>query len=194
MSLLAARLNILFLPQRAIRPRHSHHRRRGIAECRKVLAYRGYIWDYLASCFWNLHSVGSVSPIRFPLQTLCAHRCPTECQLSRSSEPWQCVVSLRLVTDADGSVLPQPRRIDFGDPIFEKSLVTERIRRAQCAILNPGTPYHHFLEPSSDALEKRELSFSSNSICLEICGRDVDDLSFVDLPGGQYECRDLEKV
>ena len=83
-------------------------------------------------------------------------------------------------------MLPQPRRLDFGDPIFDKSLVTERIRRAQYAILNPGTPYHHFLEPSSDVLEKSEMSFSSNSICLDICGSDVHDLSFVDLPGGQY--------
>jgi hypothetical protein len=127
----------------------------------------------------------------FPCKPLCAHRCPTECQLSRSSEPWRCVVSLRLVKAADDSVLPQPDILDFGDPIFDKSLVTERIRRAQFAILNPGTPRHHFLEPSFDALEKSELSFSSNSICLEIYGRDVDDLSFVDLPGEQYECRNL---
>ena len=88
-------------------------------------------------------------------------------------------------------MLPQPRRLDFGDPIFEKSLVTDRIRRAQCAILNPGTPFPQFLEPSSDALEDRQLSFSSNSICLEICGSDVDDLSFVDLPGKKCGCLNL---
>ncbi|KAI9441570.1 P-loop containing nucleoside triphosphate hydrolase protein [Lactarius indigo] len=109
--------------------------------------------------------------------------CPTECQLSHSSEPWRCVVSLRRVTDAEGKVLSQPQKIDFGGPIFEKSLVTERIRRAQCAILNPSSSPDRFLEASPDALEERELSFSSNTICLEICGRDVDDLSFVDLPG-----------
>jgi len=90
-------------------------------------------------------------------------------------------------------VLPQPRKDVFGDPIFEKSLVTERIRRAQSAILNPGTPFDQFLGASPDALEKRQLSFSSNSICLEICGRDVDDLSFVDLPGAQCECPNLSK-
>ena len=122
---------------------------------------------------------------------MCVHRCPTECQLSRSVEPWRCVVSLRIVTNDDGIVLPQPNRIDFGDPIFEKSLVTDRIRRAQCAILNPRTPSHLFLDPSSDILDERERSFSSNSICLEISGSDVDDLSFVDLPGGKYECLNL---
>ncbi len=88
-------------------------------------------------------------------------------------------------------MLSQPQKYEFGDPIFEKSLVTERIRRAQCAILNPSTPFPQFLEASDDALEERELSFSSNSVCLEIRSRDVDDLSFVDLPGGQYKCQNL---
>ena len=116
-------------------------------------------------------------------------RCPTVCQLSRSSEPWRCVVSLHFVADEGGNAQQPP--LEFGDPIFEKALVTERIRRAQCAILNPGTPSLQFLEASPEALEKRQLSFSSSSVCLEIYGRDVDDLSFVDLPGEKYRCRNL---
>ncbi|KAI9465219.1 P-loop containing nucleoside triphosphate hydrolase protein [Lactarius psammicola] len=127
--------------------------------------------------------IEAISGITLPRASGTCTRCPTECQLSHSSEPWRCVVSLRIVTDGDGKVLTQPRRLDFGDPIFEKSLVTERIRRAQCAILNPSTPFPQFLEASDDDLEERELSFSSNSVCLEIRSRDVDDLSFVDLPG-----------
>jgi hypothetical protein len=39
------------------------------------------------------------------------------------------------------------------------------------------------LGASPDELDERHLSFSSNSICLEISGKEVDDLSFVDLPG-----------
>jgi hypothetical protein len=109
-------------------------------------------------------------------------RCPTECQLSRSLEPWRCAVSLRIVTE-NGSTLPQPRRVEFGDPIYSKTLVTERIRRAQCAILNPDTPDTFFLEAPPDVLEERHLSFSSNSVCLEISGKDVEDLTFIDLPG-----------
>jgi len=95
------------------------------------------------------------------------------------------VVSLRLLTDEDGAVRAQPRRVEFGDPIFSKALVTERIRRAQVAILNPGTLPEKFLNTSPDESEERpfKLSFSSNSVCLEIRGRDVEDLSFVDLPG-----------
>jgi hypothetical protein len=77
----------------------------------------------------------------------------------------------------------EPERIEFGDPIFEKSQVTDRIRRAQSAVLNPDKVSKFFLDASPDELDKRNLSFSSNSICLEISGKDVDDLSFVDLPG-----------
>jgi hypothetical protein len=40
---------------------------------------------------------------------------------------------------------------------------------------------------SLDVLKERQLSFSSNSVCLDISGRDIDDLSFVDLPGRQHE-------
>jgi hypothetical protein len=87
-----------------------------------------------------------------------------------------------MVTDVNGVELAPPRRVEFGDPIFDKPLVTERIRRAQCAILNPNTDPDSFLD--ADDLEERHLSFSSNSVCLEISGKDVDDLSFVDLPGG----------
>jgi hypothetical protein len=89
---------------------------------------------------------------------------------------------LRIVNE-DGSTLPQPHKLDFGDTIYDKTLVTERIRRAQCAILNPDTASSYFLDAPLDALEERKLSFSSNSVCLEISGRDVEDLSFVDLPG-----------
>ncbi|KAI9452814.1 P-loop containing nucleoside triphosphate hydrolase protein [Russula earlei] len=127
--------------------------------------------------------IEAISGITLPRASGTCTRCPTECQLYYSSEPWRCVVSLRLVTDEDGTVLGQPRRVEFGDPIFDKHLVTERIRRAQSAILNPATPPTTFLNESTDDLEERQLSFSSNSVCLEIRGRDIDDLSFVDLPG-----------
>ncbi|KAF8504671.1 P-loop containing nucleoside triphosphate hydrolase protein [Russula emetica] len=127
--------------------------------------------------------IEAISGITLPRASGTCTRCPTECQLSRSNGPWRCVVSLRIVTDEDGSVLPQPRKLDFGDPIYSKSLVTERIRRAQCAILNPDTPFTFFLDAPPDALEQKDLSFSYNSVCLEISGNDVEDLSFVDLPG-----------
>ena len=96
-----------------------------------------------------------------------------------------------MVTDENGVDLDQPYRIEFGDPIFDKPLVTERIRRAQSAILNPNTPTRRFLEASPETLEGRQLSFSSNSVCLEISGKNIDDLFFVDLPGGHHEGLDF---
>jgi hypothetical protein len=83
-------------------------------------------------------------------------------------------------TAADGSALANLQKIPFGEPITEKSQVTERIRRAQRAILNPSTPSNVFLQGDN---AERELSFSANRIVLDISGPDVTDLNFIDLPG-----------
>jgi hypothetical protein len=73
--------------------------------------------------------------------------------------------------------------IPFGEPIYNKVEVEERIMRAQRAILNPGTDYKHFLVGSVEDTVDTELSFSINSVELQISGKDVTDLSFCDLPG-----------
>ncbi|KAF9234007.1 P-loop containing nucleoside triphosphate hydrolase protein [Melanogaster broomeanus] len=64
----------------------------------------------------------------------------------------------------------------------QQSEVQDRIRRAQLAILNPSRYHEEFLqgEHSSD---QTEVSFSGNYVSLEISGKDLADLSFVDLPG-----------
>lgn len=85
---------------------------------------------------------------------------------------------------ADGSVLANPHKIPFGQPITEKSEVTERIRRAQRAILSPSTPSDVFLSASDTPTE---LSFSANRIVLNITGPDVTDLNFIDLPGPRLD-------
>ena len=79
-------------------------------------------------------------------------RCPTECRLSRADTPWQCVVELHFLTDKNGQNLGQQRNELFGDTIFEKSEVEERIRRAQRAILNPSKAAWNFLGDDDDAL------------------------------------------
>ena len=106
-------------------------------------------------------------------------RCPTECQLKYSDTQWMCSVWLQLNT-ANGSPLPNPQKIPFGEPITEKSEVTERVRRAQRAILSPSTSPDIFLSGADTATE---CSFSENRIVLHISGPDVDDLNFIDLPG-----------
>lgn len=59
----------------------------------------------------------------------------------------------------------------------------ERIRRAQRAILNPDTHFQSFLDGDDEDPKERQLTFSKNTVCLEVSSEDVADLSFVDLPG-----------
>ncbi|KAG8807393.1 hypothetical protein FRC17_004483, partial [Serendipita sp. 399] len=65
----------------------------------------------------------------------------------------------------------------------DKTEVQERIRRAQQAILNPSRSIEEFLRAQPLDIEHNEHSFSQDFISARISGRDVDDLSFVDLPG-----------
>ena len=109
--------------------------------------------------------------------------CPTECRLSRSDSPWQCIVSLRFITDAKGQLLGQARNEVFGSVIYEQSEVEERIRRAQKAILNPKKPPKDFLDKEDEDELVSELNFSTNCVSLQISGPEVADLSFCDLPG-----------
>jgi len=51
-------------------------------------------------------------------------RCPTECQLSHSTEPWRCVVSLRMVTDENGVDLDHPTESNLVIP-FSISLLSQ---------------------------------------------------------------------
>lgn len=77
-----------------------------------------------------------------------------------------------------------PENISFGSVIKDKTQVEERIRRAQRAILRPSQDPEIFLTgPDEDPTYHRELTFSKNCVSLEICGPDLTDLSFCDLPG-----------
>ncbi|KAI0740579.1 P-loop containing nucleoside triphosphate hydrolase protein [Earliella scabrosa] len=126
--------------------------------------------------------IESISGITLPRASGTCTRCPTECRLSYSDDPWKCVVSLHIVIDRDGKPLGHPRHEQFGDVIMDKDEVEDRIRRAQRAILNPSTDPKRFLEDDEDVLQ-RELTFSTNTVSLQISGPDVQDLSFCDLPG-----------
>lgn len=98
-------------------------------------------------------------------------------------------MSLRITTDDKGQPLGNSKNEFFGAPIFDKTEVEDRIRRAQLAILNPGKPAKSFLtdDDAADILggssEGTSLTFSMNCVSLTINGPDVADLSFVDLPG-----------
>lgn len=65
-----------------------------------------------------------------------------------------------------------------------KSDVTERIRRAQRAILSPSAPPEDFLSGPESDFGRSERLFSSDCIVLHISGPDIiTDLNFIDLPG-----------
>ena len=108
-------------------------------------------------------------------------RCPTECKLSQSHSPWKCLVKLHFSTNARGVSIPV-NVVQFGDSIVDKSLVEDRIRRAQRAILNPSKDPIKYLQ-DDELPDDNELSFSKNYVSLEISGPELTDLSFVDLPG-----------
>ncbi|KAG2121234.1 P-loop containing nucleoside triphosphate hydrolase protein [Suillus clintonianus] len=127
--------------------------------------------------------IESISGITLPRSSGTCTRCPTECKLSRSEEAWKCIVRLHITTGPSGQpcdVINTP----FGPPITNKADVEDRIKRAQRAILNPSVKAENFLLDLDDqTTDEAELSFSKNSVSLEISGKDVADLSFVDLPG-----------
>ncbi|TFK45126.1 P-loop containing nucleoside triphosphate hydrolase protein [Crucibulum laeve] len=128
--------------------------------------------------------IESISGITLPRAAGTCTRCPTECRLSRSNGPWQCIIALRFITDSKGQVLGQARNEMFGPTIFDKAQVEERIRRAQRAILNPAKLAKDFLTGEDEDLQSpSELSFSTNCVSLQITGPEVADLSFCDLPG-----------
>jgi hypothetical protein len=111
------------------------------------------------------------------------HRCPTECQLEQTDTPWKCEVSLRFSHGVDGSPLPTTQTIPFGGTITDKLDVTDRIRRAQRAILSPSVSSDAFLSGADADHTESEVPFSPNCIVLRISGSDVTDLNFIDLPG-----------
>lgn len=127
--------------------------------------------------------IESISGITLPRSTGTCTRCPTECKLSHSEDAWKCLVKLHITTGPSGQPCDVVT-IPFGPPITDKADVEDRIRRAQRAILNPGINAQKFLHELEDqTAEQAELSFSKNCVSLEISGKDVADLSFVDLPG-----------
>lgn len=145
--------------------------------------------------------IESISGITLPRASGTCTRCPTECKLTRSPKPWQCTVSLRFITDPNGQPLGQPRIDRFGDTITEPSLVEERVRRAQRAILNPTVIYKTFLTgDDEDFHDELTLTFSTNTVILDISGPDVEDLAFCDLPGiiatasGTSKTSDIELI
>ncbi|KAL1714452.1 P-loop containing nucleoside triphosphate hydrolase protein [Schizophyllum commune] len=121
--------------------------------------------------------IESITGISLPRESGTCTRCPIECRLAHSDANWSCVVSLRITENG------QARNIPFGDIILDPKDVEKRVRKAQKAILNPSQPVMAFLNEDADLKTVNEERFSSNTICLQITGPNLTDLSFCDLPG-----------
>jgi len=73
--------------------------------------------------------------------------------------------------------------VQFREVITDRSQVEERIRREQCAVLSPNTDPVRFLDTPEDKCPPVELTFTSDSVQIEISDRNLTNLSFFDLPG-----------
>ncbi|KAI0350447.1 hypothetical protein OH77DRAFT_1430922 [Trametes cingulata] len=117
-----------------------------------------------------------------------------ECRLAHSADEWSCQISIRWEFDSAGKPLEDGvQEVPFGPRITDKDEVEPMLRRAQAAILSTASygSVAHFvdmdlaevrsrMDPKSGA---RPLAFSRNTICVDLRGPDLADLSFVDLPG-----------
>lgn len=165
--------------QRTSRHRFTYDRSHREPKRGKILSHRVHLWHQVASLIWNLYQVSCLSSDSAICLPFC--RCPTECKLSHSNSPWKCVVKLHFSTDARGVPITV-KVVPFGGPITSKTLVEDRIQRAQRAILNPSKDPNTYLH-QNNLPDENEISFSQNYVSLEISGSELTDLSFVDLPG-----------
>ncbi|KAG7091488.1 hypothetical protein E1B28_010519 [Marasmius oreades] len=136
--------------------------------------------------------IEAISGITLPRASGTCTRCPIECRLMNSKARWKCIVSLRTLYDPQtGQLLGQAKNEVFGEPIYNKFKVEERIRKAQIAILNPMIDRAKILvaeDVGGNTVSSKP--FSANCVALEISGPDVADLSFCDLPGLIRSTRD----
>ncbi|KAJ3825902.1 P-loop containing nucleoside triphosphate hydrolase protein [Lentinula raphanica] len=130
--------------------------------------------------------IEAISGITLPRASGTCTRCPTECRLTNDPAPdaaWKCVITIRTITDRSGQALGQPLNEPFGEVIYDKAQVEDRLRRAQRAILNPHISRSQILLGDDELNDGRALTFSSNYVSMQISGPGVADLSFCDLPG-----------
>ena len=128
----------------------------------------------------------AISQIKVPRAAVTCTRCPMEIILRRGSgnaSDWHCRISLRREYNEAGEKIGVPEIIPFAET-SDKEKVTDLLRGAQMAILNPSVDPKAFHpgEPfdSEKAVEPQQ--FSKNVVTLEISGATVD-VTIIDLPG-----------
>lgn len=114
-----------------------------------------------------------------------------ECRLTRSDGPWKCQVLLRFERSEDETRLNDVREVRFGPLLTNEGELEGVLKRAQLAILNPSVESERFVDLDLSTVvsnvpplgSRRQLSFSSNVVCLDVTSPLLTDLSFIDLPG-----------
>jgi hypothetical protein len=92
-----------------------------------------------------------------------------------ADSPWNAQVYIRRVNSVE---------VPFGPHLTDGSTLDDRLRRAQRAILNPNEESERYIDPNTPSSNgPNALSFSSDVVVVKISGPDVEDLTFIDLPG-----------
>jgi GTPase SAR1 family protein len=128
--------------------------------------------------------IEAISQVKVPRSNRTCTRCPMEVILRRGCGKrgeWSCCISLRMDHDDNG------KKIGDSNPIFfaytkVKADVTDLLRRAQLAILNPKKDPNSFVEGNLDNIDDMSMKFSWNTVVMEINGHRVD-ITLIDLPG-----------
>ncbi|KAH7912598.1 P-loop containing nucleoside triphosphate hydrolase protein [Hygrophoropsis aurantiaca] len=130
--------------------------------------------------------VEAISGITVPRDAGTCTRCPMECRMSSSENPWSCRISIRWEYDENNNQMKDVTEVPFGEVITNKDEVEIALRCAQAAVLHPATPATQFQGLKGEELERfkgKSLPFSRNVVCVDLEGPDLTDLSFIDLPG-----------
>lgn len=124
-----------------------------------------------------------------------------ECRLAHTPDDWSCQISVRWEFDDYGAPLGEVYEVPFGPLVTLKTDVEPLLRRAQAAVLNGWMSDEELDQfaregPKSKSASKKTLAFSRNTICVDLKGPELVDLSFVDLPGERDRrgvlCGDLD--
>ncbi|KAF8596644.1 hypothetical protein BDV93DRAFT_570896 [Ceratobasidium sp. AG-I] len=125
--------------------------------------------------------IEALAGITLPRQSGTCTRCPIECRLRYTQEPWEARILLRIEpTVGNSTSAPSTTEIPFGAPIRDRELVGARIAQAQRAVLNPTIDPSKFL---NDDYQPKGPSFTKSCVIVALSGSELSDLNFVDLPG-----------
>lgn len=128
--------------------------------------------------------IEAISKVKVPRSNNTCTRCPMEVILRRGSGKkgdWNCRISLRMDHDDLGQKVGSSTPIFFAETKDNKE-VTDLLRGAQLAILNPQKEPAFFVRANLSYTDETSKKFSWNAVVMEITGHNVD-ITFIDLPG-----------